>query len=139
MNPGNAPQAAIEVRYKSSTSVLLIVAGSIFLAFGVLALVLGTFSLWLILGAILLAGGIVSRSKPFLVFDAGQSTMYMYGLLGNRVRTYGAAKGEQLVFDGTNIMRLTAAGKQKKIRIGSGAPEDVKRLQQTLWSMQQPG
>ena len=138
MYPTQTPPAVIEIRHKSSTSILFIVAGSILLAIGLTALLLDALSYWLLLGPLFIAGGIVSRSKPFMVYDIGQGALFVYGPLGNKVRTFGAPKGERIVFDGTQVMRLRADGSQKRVRTGSGNPEDVQRLHQTLWSLQQP-
>ncbi|HEU5128187.1 MAG TPA: hypothetical protein VFU12_09375 [Glycomyces sp.] len=129
----------VDVRYKPSLSVMLIVAGSLFVLLATLLLALEERgSSWIVLGPIFIVMGVLSRSNHFLRFDIGQGTLYMYGPLGNRVRTYGAPKGERIVFDGANVMRLRADGTQKKVRTASTAhPEDLQRLQQTLWSLQQ--
>ncbi len=141
MHPAHSHQpptsGLIEVRHKASVSVMFIVSGSILLGLGLLSLFFELFSLWVILGPLFLVTGIVSRSKPYLRFDLGQGAMHMYGPLGNRVRTYGAPKGERIAFDGANVVRLRADGGRKKIRTSSGEPADVQRLQQALWSLQQ--
>lgn len=129
--------AEIKIRYKKSVSVMYIVFGSLLLAIALVALLNDMLSFWIILGPLLLAAGIVSLSAPFIRFEPTTATLTMHGPFGNKVRTYGAPKGERISFDGTTITRQTADGKTKKIRTGSGEPEEVQRLQQTLWSMQQ--
>lgn len=131
--------ARVDVRYKPSLSVMYLVAGSLFLVLAVLMFVTAErVSFWIVLGPLFIVVGVLSRTNHFLRFDIGQGTLYMYGPLGNRVRTYGAPKGERIVFDGANVMRLRADGTQKKVRTASTAhPEDLQRLQQTLWSLQQ--
>jgi hypothetical protein len=133
------PPATVDIRYKPFISVMYIVGGSLFLLLSVLSLLLQErVSFWLVLGPLFIVAGIVSRTKHFLRFDIAQGALYMYGPFGNRVRTYGAPKGERIVFDGTDIMRLRADGKQKKVRTAQTAlPEDLQRLQHTLWSLQQ--
>ncbi|HLU28911.1 MAG TPA: hypothetical protein VKZ65_10770 [Glycomyces sp.] len=139
MYPAQPHPAAIDVRYKPSLSVVYIVGGSLFLLLSVLSILLQEpISVWLVLGPVFIVVGVLMRSKRFLRFEPAQGALYMYGPLGNRVRTYGAPKGERIVFDGANIMRLRADGKQKKVRTASTAhPEDLQRLQHALWSLQQ--
>lgn len=127
----------IRVRYKKSVSILYIVLGSLLLAIALWALLNSMLSYWIILGPLLLAAGIVSLSVPIIRFEPTTATMTMHGPFGNKVRTFGAPKGERISFDGTTITRQTSNGKTKKIRTGSGEPEDVQRLHQTLWAMQQ--
>ncbi|WP_100444255.1 hypothetical protein [Glycomyces xiaoerkulensis] len=133
-----APQAQeITVRHRTVASVMFIVCGALFLLLGVLALTGDGPAVWLILGPVILAAGIVSRFVPFIRFQPATATLIMHGPFGNRVRTFGAPKGERLYFDGSNIMRLKPDGKQKRVGTGSGEPADVQRLQQTLLGMQQ--
>ncbi|GAB3223653.1 hypothetical protein GCM10027447_11590 [Glycomyces halotolerans] len=139
MNPARPSQPAgiIKVRYKPYVGVLYIAAAALMTGSGLLALVQNTFSpVWLIVGPFLLVAGILSLFNPFLTFDVTQGNLYMHGPLGNKVRTYGAAKGERLYFDGGEVMRVRQDGSQKRIGTGSGRAEEVQHLKQTLWSLQ---
>lgn len=137
MNPSYP--GPVKVRYKNSASVLYIVAGSVLIACGLLILLLDALSFWLILGPLLLAAGIVMRSMPFMTFEPAQGALYLHGPFGNRVRTFGAPKGQRLYFDGTALMRVGADGNPKKIRTGSANPTDLQHLHQAVWAGQQQG
>lgn len=146
MNPAyhhQAPAPAmVEVRHKPYMSVLFLIAGSIGLVLGPLSLFTGRslYGVWLLIGPVFLAMGVMTRIKPFVAYDVGRANLYLYSPLGYRVRTFGAARGERIVFDGANVLRLAADGSTKRVNVSSGRPEDLGRLCQTLWALQQgPG
>lgn len=135
-HPQQAP-AVITVRHKPSLSVVFIVLGAVLLALGLLVLLADVFSMWIVIGPLFIVMGILFRSNPFMTFEVAQGNLYAHNAFGGRVRKWGAIKGERIVFDGANLMRLRADGTQKKVRTFSGHPEDVQYLQQTVWSLQQ--
>ncbi|WP_026929597.1 hypothetical protein [Glycomyces tenuis] len=139
--PAPQPPAEVRVRHKPYLSIMMLIAGALGLVAGALSLTADTPSvsiIWIVVGPLFLANGIMSFTKPVATYDMRQWNLYLYNPLGIRIRTYGAAKGERIVFDGTNIMRLCADGSQKRVNLSLSAHrEDLQRLQQTLWSLQQ--
>ncbi|MFB9659926.1 hypothetical protein ACFQS3_09165 [Glycomyces mayteni] len=129
-----APQP-LKVRYKTWYPVLFTVVGALLLVIGVLNLLVGEFQVAVILGPLLLLIGILTFVNPYASYEAG--TVYLHSPLGFRAGTYGAAKGERLWFDGTNVLRILPDGKQKKVNLKVGRPEEVALVLQAIGAAQQ--
>ncbi|WP_460499130.1 hypothetical protein [Glycomyces tarimensis] len=128
----------IDIRFKTYLSVLYIVAGSLMTASGLIVLLRGGLPIWIIIGPLILATGITALAKPFMTYDIGQASLYVRGPFGNTVRTFGAVKGERIVLNGKDIVRLLPDGRQKKLSVISANLDDVGRLMRYLPSPQQP-
>ncbi|MEU6247798.1 hypothetical protein [Glycomyces sp. NPDC047010] len=129
-----APQT-LKIRYKTWYPVLFTVVGAVWAVVGVLNLVAGVFALGIITGPLFLLIGILTFSNPFASYEAG--TISMHSPLGFKVSAYGAAKGERLWFDGTNVLRVQPDGRQKKVNLKIGRPEEVALVVQAIGAAQQ--
>lgn len=136
MNP-NAPAPVLKARWKTVWPVLYIVAGGLFLLLALIALTQGGISLYLILGPLLLAMGILSLTMPIYSYEPPTGAFYMHHPFGYRMRTWGAPKGERLWWDGTNLMRILPDGKQKRVKLNYGRPEEVGAIVQAIAAQQQ--
>ena len=120
----------IGVRLNTGMLVLYIVLGSLLFLAGLLTLLLGAFSIYLILGPIFLAMGIMSFRNPMYRYDTATGTLEMLNSFGYRARTYGAPKGERIYFDPvkSKIMRARANGSQRKVNTFGTNRDELARL-----------
>ena len=97
--------------------VLFIVLGGLLFALGLLALLAGGISIYLILGPLFLLMGILSTTNPYLRFDTATGELGLYSPLGFKSRTYGAPKGESIYFQAATgkIMRALPNGSHRKV------------------------
>lgn len=124
----------VAVRYGSGLSTLNVVAGGLLLLLGVFALVGGRFSLWLILGPLLLAMGILSFTKPYATYDTATGALELFHPFGYRMRQYGAPRGERIYFDPatSKIMRALHNGGPRKVSMVGMNRDDLARLASVL-------
>ncbi|THV34608.1 hypothetical protein [Glycomyces buryatensis] len=136
MTPQDHPQI-IRVRYATGYSITMTVVSSVLLIVGVVALLGGVLSFYLLTGTLLLIFGILSFSRPYYSYDPATGTLVMYALIGKFNKTYGSPKGEQVYFNGVQVMRSLPNGKQRKLPGFGVNKEDVGRLAQVLVAVQQ--
>ncbi|MDN3238462.1 hypothetical protein [Glycomyces tritici] len=120
----------VPVKYGTGLSVLNIVAGGLLLLLGVLALLGGRFSFWLVLGPLLLAMGILSLTRPYATYDTATGALDLFHPFGYRMRSYGAPKGERIYFDPakSKIMRARQSGGPRKVSMVGMNRDDLARL-----------
>ncbi|PRY57363.1 hypothetical protein [Glycomyces artemisiae] len=131
-----APQT-LKVRYKTWYPVLFTVVGAVWTVVGVLNLLVGAFAIGIITGPLFLLVGILTFSNPYASYEPATGTVYLHSPLGFKAATYGAAKGERLWFDGTNVLRILPDGRQKKVNLKIGRPEEVAQVVQAVGAAQQ--
>ncbi|WP_205323927.1 hypothetical protein [Glycomyces sp. YM15] len=97
--------------------VLFIVLGSLLFVLGLLALLAGGISIYLILGPLFLIMGILSTTNPYLRFDTASGELGLYSPLGFKSRTYGTPKGESIYYQAATgkIMRALPNGNHRKV------------------------
>lgn len=120
----------IAVKYSTALSVLNVVAGGVLFLVGVLALLAGGISFWLILGPLLLIMGILSFSKPYCTYDTATGALDLFHPFGYRMRSYGAPKGERIYFDPakSKIMRARQNGGPRKVSMVGMNKDQLARL-----------
>lgn len=120
----------VTVKYGTGLAVLNIVAGGILGLLGVLALVGGRFSFWIILGPLFLIMGILSFTRPYCTYDTATGALDLFHPFGYRMRSYGAPKGERIYFDPakSKIMRVGQNGKPRKVSMVGMNRDDLARL-----------
>ncbi|MFC3495230.1 hypothetical protein [Glycomyces rhizosphaerae] len=120
----------IDVKYSTALSVLNVVAGGLLFLLGVLALLGGRISFWLILGPLLLIMGILSFSKPYCTYDTATGALDLFHPFGYRMRSYGAPKGERIYFDPakSKIMRARQNGGPRKVSMVGMNKDELARL-----------
>ena len=120
----------VTVRLGTGLLVLYIVAGSIFLLLGLLALALGAISFYIILGPLFLLMGILSLKNPYCRYDSATGALYLHSPLGFQLRAYGAPKGERIYYDQaqSKVMRAGQDGKQRKVSMFGTNRDELARL-----------
>ncbi|GAA1672815.1 hypothetical protein GCM10009830_18780 [Glycomyces endophyticus] len=132
-----APQHIVKVKYKTWAPILFTVAGALWLVVALMNVLVGTFSIGIITGPLFVLIGILTFSQPLASYELATGALHMHSPLGFKTATYGAPKGERLWFDGTNLMRVMADGRQKKVNLKAGRPEDVAQVVQAVAGAQQ--
>jgi hypothetical protein len=134
--PPAQPQV-LKVRYKTWYPVLCTVVGAVWTVVGVLNLMAGVFAIGIVTGPLFLLMGILTFTSPYASYEFATGALHLHSPLGFRAASYGPPKGERLWFDGTNVLRLMQNGKQKRVNLRIGRPEEVAPLVQAITAAQQ--
>jgi hypothetical protein len=132
-----APQHVLKLRYKTWYPVLFTVLGSVWLVANLLSLMAGTFGIGIVTGPLFLLIGILTFVNPYYSYEYATGGLSIHSPLGFRAGTYGPPKGERLWYDGVNLVRIKADGKQKRVNLKLVRPEDAAQLVQAVAAAQQ--
>jgi hypothetical protein len=119
----------VSVRLSTGFAILEIVLGAVLGLVGLLVILAGGFSVWIVLGPLFLIMGILSLSKPYCTYDTATGALYLHSPLGIKY-TYGAPKGERVYFDRatSKVMRARQNGAPRKVSMFSVNREELARL-----------